>query len=177
MVQGLVCCYSTSCFFFPFWMMTLFMDNQYNKLLLATINPQELSLIIYPPPPQWPIHFNIVYQGQAYTRSKSFSPSAQAVEAILAFPLDFSRGESGKQRGLNTFSACACGILKRLSLAHYSWEPVVLGWHVRSIHEVSPPGIVISEMLNEGNHACFTIIFGMVCSRLISLYVHLQALW
>lgn len=60
-------------FFLPFWMMTLFMDNQYSKLLPATINPQEQSLIIYPPPPLRPIHFNIVYQGQAYnTHGKLF---------------------------------------------------------------------------------------------------------
>lgn len=65
-------------FFFPFWMMTLFMDNQYYRLLLATINPQEPSLIIYPPHPQRPIHFNIVYQGQGYnTQGKLFFPTAQ----------------------------------------------------------------------------------------------------
>ncbi len=85
--------------------MTLFMDDQYNRLLPATINPQEPSLIIYPPSPLRPIHFNVVYQGQAYnTHGKLFfNPRDQAVEAILAFPLDSLQGELGKQRGLNTF--------------------------------------------------------------------------
>lgn len=58
-------------------------------LLFATINPQEMSHIFYPPLPTQPINLNIVYGGQAYnTQGKLFSPSAQAVEAILAFLLD-----------------------------------------------------------------------------------------
>lgn len=61
MAQSLICCYSTSCFFAPLWMMALFMDNQYSRLLLATVNQQE-SLLYRLPPPLRPINFDIVYQ-------------------------------------------------------------------------------------------------------------------
>lgn len=54
--------------------MTLFMDNQFNRLLLPTINPQELSLIIYPPPPQRPIRLIIVYQIHASQKHSKYVP-------------------------------------------------------------------------------------------------------
>lgn len=67
-------------------MMSLFMDNQYYRLLFATINPQEPSLIIYPPPTLQPIHFNIVYHGQAYnTHGKLFFPQCSGSGSNISF--------------------------------------------------------------------------------------------
>lgn len=82
LARSLICCYSTGCF-----SSTLDDDSMDNTTGFYSL---ELSLVIYPPPPLQRIHFNIVYQGQAYnTHSKIvFSPSALALEAILAFLLD-----------------------------------------------------------------------------------------
>lgn len=80
------------------------MDNQYNRLLLATINPQEWSLVIYLLP-----HRNLsililfIETGLIMHTANNFSPSAQTVEAILAFLLDSLWGELSKHCVLNTF--------------------------------------------------------------------------
>lgn len=67
-------------------------------------------------------------------------PSVQAVEPIIAFPLDFFTLRVSQTVWLKHLLVCACGILKRFSLAQ-SWELVDLGWLVGSLHEFCPLGI------------------------------------
>lgn len=76
-------------------MMSLFIDNQYSKngrlsfTLLLHLNLFILTLFI---------------EDRLITHTANhISLTAQAVEAILAFPLDSLRGELGKQCVLNTF--------------------------------------------------------------------------
>lgn len=111
--------------------MSLFMDNQYIRLLLAAINPQEPSLIFYPPPPLQSIYYNMLIK--AYnTQGKLFFPLWPGSGSKMSFSAWFFMREVMQTGFVKHLSACRVEYEKGSSVL----EPDVLWWRGRSIHEL-----------------------------------------